>query len=85
MSNVVLLEVPKYLHAPDWIAFESVLRNLRKLQNLPAGTLVEGLYALAMEMPDGPWTAEQVLDEAEARIVNIRVAIQNQRAAQSKI
>lgn len=85
MSNVVILEVPKYLHAPDWVAFESILRSLGNLNRMPGETFLEGLYALATEMSDGPWTAEQVLDEAEARLANLRVMIENTRAAKSKL
>src|SRR5689334_4714788 len=47
MTNAVLLEVPKFLHAPDWVAFESVLRNLWRLERTPAETLTEGLYGFA--------------------------------------
>lgn len=84
MSNAVLLEVPKCLHAQDWVAFESVLRNLWKLEKLPISTLTDGLYSF-LQMLDGPFTAEQLLDEIDRVTASIRVAIQNQRAAQSKL
>jgi hypothetical protein len=84
MNNVVLLEVPKYLHAKDWVAFESVLRNLWKLERLPVSTLTDGLYSF-LQMPDSPFTAEQLLDEIDRVTANIRVAIQNQLPAQNKL
>jgi hypothetical protein len=85
MSNTLVLEVPKYLHAPDWVAFESVLRNLCKLERTPAETLTEGLYGFAALAGAERYTAEELLDEIDMIVSNIRVALQNQRAAQSKL
>lgn len=83
MSNVVLLEVPKYLHAPDWAAFESVLRNLQKLERLPAGALTEGVYSFG-SLGIG-FTAEQLLDEVDRASAALRSVIQNARAATSTL
>lgn len=81
--NSVLLEVPKYLHAPDWVAFESVLRNLGKLERMPVETLTEGLYGF-VALADARFTAEQLLDEIDKITANLRVMLANERAMTNK-
>lgn len=72
-----------HLNHPDWTAFASVLRSLWALERLPVEELAEGVYGFA-EL-GSHFTAEQLLDEIDMTVSNLRVAIQNHRAAQSNL
>ncbi|OWK35423.1 hypothetical protein FRUB_07986 [Fimbriiglobus ruber] len=88
VTNQVVVELPTkrrpHLDHADWVAFDSVLRNLATLGTLPTSTLTEGLY-LFSGMTQGPLTAEQVLDQIEVSTTILRVKLNNDRASKSEL
>ncbi|OWK39525.1 hypothetical protein FRUB_06088 [Fimbriiglobus ruber] len=74
--------LPHHNH-PDWVAFASALRSLWTLEGLPVAAIAESVYGFADLA--GHFTAEQVLDEFDRMTANLRVALENYRASQSKL